>query len=316
MKIDRLIGILSILLQQEKVTAPALAEKFEVSRRTIQRDIDDLCRAGIPLVTTQGSGGGISIMESYRMDRTCLTSGEMQAILTGLRSLDSVSGTNRYHQLMEKLSMEDTEILDTQGHIVIDLCSQYKSSLAPKFELIKEAIEGCRLLAFDYYGPTSEGSRQIEPYLLVFQWSNWYVRGYCLKRNDYRTFKLSRMLDLRICEETFVKREAQAYEKMVPDKVFPPTMEVEAVFAPETRWRLIEEYGMDSFSEMEDGRLHFTYPFADKENLFSWILSFGSQAELLEPNALREELADLLRKIGDKYAAEGYRRTDGKEDKR
>lgn len=104
MKIDRLIGILSILLQQEKVTAPYLAEKFEVSRRTINRDIEDICKAGIPIVTTQGPNGGISIMDGYRIDRTVLTSSEMQSILTGLRSLDSVSGTNKYQQLMDKLS--------------------------------------------------------------------------------------------------------------------------------------------------------------------------------------------------------------------
>ncbi len=104
MKMERLIGILSILLQRENVTAPELAEQFEVSRRTIQRDIESLCRAGIPISTAQGAGGGISIMEGYRVDRTVLTDPEMQAILAGLRSLDSISGTRRYAQLMEKLS--------------------------------------------------------------------------------------------------------------------------------------------------------------------------------------------------------------------
>ena len=103
MKLDRLIGILSILLQREKVTAPELAARFEVSRRTIQRDVEALCRAGIPIATAQGAGGGISILEGYRVDRTLLTAPEMQAILAGLRSLDSVSGTRRYAQLMEKL---------------------------------------------------------------------------------------------------------------------------------------------------------------------------------------------------------------------
>ena len=88
MKIDRLIGILSILLQEEKTTAPELAERFEVSRRTINRDIEDLCKAGIPIKTAQGTGGGISIMDGYRMDRTILSSKDMQMILAGLRSLD------------------------------------------------------------------------------------------------------------------------------------------------------------------------------------------------------------------------------------
>ena len=103
MKTDRLIGILSILLQEEKTTAPKLAEMFEVSRRTINRDIEDLCKAGIPIRTVQGIGGGISIMDGYRMDRTILTSKDMQMILAGLRSLDSVSGSKYYSRLMEKI---------------------------------------------------------------------------------------------------------------------------------------------------------------------------------------------------------------------
>jgi len=103
MKTERLIGILSVLLRQEKTTAPELARRFEVSRRTISRDIETLCRAGIPICTVQGAGGGISIMDGYRMDRTLLTSRDMQMILAGLRSLDSASGSNYYRQLMEKL---------------------------------------------------------------------------------------------------------------------------------------------------------------------------------------------------------------------
>ena len=121
MKIDRLIGILAILLQQEKVTAPFLAETFEVSRRTINRDVEHLCMAGIPLVTTQGPNGGISIADGYKIDRTLLTSADMRAILAGLRSLDSVSGTNRYSQLMEKLSVGASTLMPADQHILIDL---------------------------------------------------------------------------------------------------------------------------------------------------------------------------------------------------
>ena len=118
MKIDRLIGILSILLQEEKITAPELAERFEVSRRTINRDIEDLCRAGIPIFTSQGAGGGISIMDGYRMDRTILTSRDMQMILAGLRSLDSVSVSHYYGQLMEKLKAGSSDVIGTSMDIV------------------------------------------------------------------------------------------------------------------------------------------------------------------------------------------------------
>ena len=111
MKIDRLIGILSVLLQEEKVTAPELAERFEVSRRTINRDIDELLFAGIPIRTSQGVGGGISIAEGYKVDRTILTSKDMQMILAGLRSLDSVSGSSYYGQLMEKIQAGSSELI-------------------------------------------------------------------------------------------------------------------------------------------------------------------------------------------------------------
>lgn len=136
MKIYRLIGILSILLQEEKTTAPKLAEKFEVSRRTINRDIEDLCKAGIPIRTAQGTGGGISIMDGYCIDRTILTSKDMQMILAGLRGLDSVSGKRYYGQLMEKIQTGSSEFISGRDSMLIDLYSWYKGSLAPKIEVI------------------------------------------------------------------------------------------------------------------------------------------------------------------------------------
>ena len=300
MKIDRLIGILSILLQQEKVTAPYLAEKFEVSRRTINRDIEDICKAGIPLVTTQGPNGGISIMEGYRIDRTVLTSSEMQSILTGLRSLDSVSGTNKYQQLMDKLAMGNSSILTSNSHILIDLSSWYKSCLAPKIELIQAAIDAREYISFAYFGPSGESRRKLEPYLLVFQWSSWYVWGYCCLRQDYRMFKLNRMVDLELKGEHFKKRDMPAYENE-PNGPFPIRFRVKAICQPQIKWRVVEEFGVESLTEMEDGRLLFQAGYSDKENLLSWILSLGSQIELLEPAEFREDLLQIANVLCKQY---------------
>lgn len=299
MKIDRLIGILSILLQQEKVTAPYLAEKFEVSRRTINRDIEDLCMAGIPLVTQQGRDGGISIMEGYRMDRTLLTSGDMKSILAGLRSLDSVSGTNRYQQLMEKLSTGSSEILTSNDHILIDLSSQQKSSIAPKIGLLQEAIEQNRLISFTYYSAKGESLRQIEPYFLVFHWSSWYVWGFCLQKKDFRLFKLGRMVNLKIEDTAFEPKTAPTPD-LSSEKVFPTSFEAEILFEPEMKWRIIEEFGIDTITEQPDGKLLVTFRAFDKYSLFSWVLSFGSQAELLEPKSLRQELSELAAEVSRK----------------
>ena len=300
MKIDRLIGILSILLQQEKVTAPYLAEKFEVSRRTINRDIEDICKAGIPLVTTQGPNGGISIMEGYRIDRTVLTSSEMQSILTGLRSLDSVSGTNKYQQLMDKLAMGNSSILTSNSHILIDLSSWYKSCLAPKIELIQAAIGAREYITFAYFGPSGESRRKLEPYLLVFQWSSWYVWGFCLMRQDYRLFKLNRMVDLECCQEVFDKRILPPYENEA-DRPFPIRFLVKARCKPSIKWRIVDEFGPETLEELPDGDFMFTAGYSDKENLFCWILSLGDQIELLEPCEFRGELAELGRRVYEIY---------------
>ncbi len=301
MKIDRLIGILSILLQEEKVTASYLAETFEVSRRTINRDVEALLRAGIPIATSQGQHGGISIMPAYRIDRTVLTSSEMQSILTGLRSLDSVAGTNRYQLLMKKLSVDQASAPVLGSHMMINLSSWHKYTLPPKIELIRGAMENSHSIKFYYYSPGGEKERFIDPYHLVFQWSSWYVWGYCRERKDFRMFKLNRIQELRDTCEHFDKVSQPSIE-CFPENPYPATFQVIAVCAPEIKWRLIEEFGMNCFKEQEDGRLLFQAGFSGKGNLFGWILSMGDQIELMEPAEYREELAELVLEIYEKYA--------------
>lgn len=300
MKIDRLIGILSILLQTDKVTAPYLAEKFEVSRRTINRDVDTLCLAGIPIVTSQGAGGGISIMSGYKIDRALLTSSDMQAILAGLRSLDSVSGTNRYQQLMDKLSVDNSSLLASNNHIIIDLASWHKSTLAPKIELIQSAIEACRKISFKYYSPKGESLRMIEPYYLIFQWSSWYVWGYCGDREDYRLFKLNRLTDLKCTAGKFDRRHAPA-PNFSEWKDVGEGVNVKAAFAQSEKWRLIEEFGADSFEEQADGSLLLKFEFWDWNSAIRCVLSFGNSAEVLEPKELRIRLAQVTDEINRKY---------------
>lgn len=303
MKIDRLIGILSVLLQQERVTAPYLAEKFEVSRRTINRDIEALCKAGIPIVTVQGRSGGISIMDGYRMDRTLLTSGDMQAILAGLRSLDSVSGTNRYQRLMEKLSVGSLDVLASNNHILINLSSWNKTSLAPKIELIQAAIERRERISFTYYAPKGESGRTIEPYYLIFQWASWYVWGWCCMRKDFRLFKLNRITKLRDTGERFEPISAPVPD-LSAEHVFPIALEAKIRLDAGMKWRLVEEYGPDSFEVQEDGSLLVFRGFADRDSLFGWLLSLGEHAELLEPENLRREFQKTAERIRKKYGGQ------------
>ena len=291
MKIDRLIGILSILLQEEKTTAPELAEKFEVSRRTINRDIEDLCKAGIPIRTAQGTGGGISIMDGYCIDRTILTSKDMQMILAGLRGLDSVSGKRYYGQLMEKIQTGSSEFISGRDSILIDLSSWYKGSLAPKIEVIQNAIENRHIIQFMYYAPSGESNRRVEPYYLVFQWSSWYVWGWCLERKDYRLFKLNRMDCVVETDHGFLRREVPMPD-LSNEKIFPGGINVKALFTPNMKWRLVEEFGPNCFTETDDGRLLFSADYTDMDNLVTWLMTFGAKVEVLEP----EEVRDIIRR--------------------
>lgn len=300
MRIDRLIGILSVLLQKEMITAPQLAEKFEVSRRTINRDIEELCKAGIPVCTRQGQNGGISIMDNYKMDRTLMTSKEMQAILAGLRSLDSVSGHHQYGQLMEKLQAGSSDFMSGNQSILIDLSSWYKDTLAPKISMLQGAIDGGSLVEFDYYSPGGESHRRVEPYYLIFRWSSWYVWGFCRERKDFRLFKLNRMDQVSVKEQHCEDRYVPVPE-LSGERIFPEGIEVKALFMPECKWRLIEDFGMNCFEEQPDGKLLFRFKHTDKDSLISWLMTFGDRVVLLHPREIQDEIRNILKNMQTNY---------------
>ena len=298
MTIDRLIGILAVLLREEQVTAGALAERFEVSVRTIQRDVDRLCRAGIPLRTARGAGGGISIMEGYGLDRTVLTEADRGAILAGLRRLDSVSGSGYYRQLMEKLPQGLVRAGD--DCVAIDLASWYGPVLAPRLAQLKDACVRRLVVRFTYCAPGGDSCRTVEPHMLLFRWSSWYLHGWCRERGDWRLFKLNRMLEVDLLEEGFAPRPAPS--PITPaERVYPDRLRAVIRFSPEARWRLVEDYGANSFTREADGSLLFRRGFPGKAELLGWVLTFGDQAEILEPAELRDEMAAFAKKIWEKY---------------
>ncbi|MDE5823460.1 MAG: YafY family transcriptional regulator, partial [Lachnospiraceae bacterium] len=277
-----------------------LAEQFEVSRRTINRDIEDLCKAGIPIITRQGVNGGISIMDNYKMDRTFFTSTEMQDIIAGIRSLDSVNGTNRYGKLMEKLSADSSDFMVGNQSVLIDLSSWYKDSLAPKIELIRMSIDKSRELEFVYYSPKGESERCVEPYYLIFRWSSWYLWGWCKKREDFRLFKLNRMDQIQISDNLFAKRQAPVPD-LGDERIFPGGIAVKALFEPECKWRLVEEFGPYCFTVQEDGRLLFQADYTDRENLITWLLSFRDKVKLLDPKEIRAEMLENIERMRRNY---------------
>lgn len=300
MKIDRLVGILTVLLQKDKTTSAELSEKFEVSRRTISRDVNALCLAGIPIITEQGKGGGISIMEGFKIDRTLLSNDDLKAIFAGLKSLDSVSEGLQYKLLMDKLSVKKADDTNATDTIIIDLGEFDKTAVSEKIEFIKRSIQQKDKISFRYYGPNGESERIIEPYHIVYQWHGWYVWGYCTARKDYRLFKMTRLYDLKAAGEKCENRDVPPYKI---NRLWHLEGDVFATvkFDKSVKWRIIDEYGIDILKFADDGSSELTHTWSSKQAFFSFVLSYGENAEIISPIELRKEFSEIIKNISRKY---------------
>lgn len=302
MKIDRLIGIITTLQQKGKVTASYLAEKFEVSVRTINRDIEEICLAGIPIVATRGVGGGIYIMEGYSLDTTIFTREELQTVLMGLHALESVDAGNRRKSalLRDKFGGRDDKLyLDNE--VLIDLSSFYKGRLSEQIWLFRDAIVQKKRVQFHYFYGKGETDKIVDPYRVVFQWSNWYLFGYSEQRQDFRMYKLSRMCDWKVLEEGYESRDIPP-EALDFNRYFTDDYIIKAVYESGEKYRLVEEYGPKCFTVQEDGRLYTEWGFANKENALSWFLQFGSKVQILEPEEFRLRYVEELKKTLMRYS--------------
>lgn len=301
MKLDRLLGILTILLQKDRVSAPELAEKFEVSRRTIGRDIDAMCRAGIPVVAYQGSGGGISIAEGFKLDKSVLTTDELSSMIAALKGIGSVSEQPNIQRVLDKLHANTDAVVSMCEPVIIDLASYYKGQLTEKIQLIKRAVRSGQIIEFDYFYEKGESHRRIEPYFVIFQWTAWYVFGFCLDRSDFRLFKLQRLWNLRLCDEKFMPREIPTEKRDLKawdaeDKEYT----LVALFDPSQKHRLVETYGLDCYEETAGG-LRFEIGFTKRDYMLTWLLGFGGKVKVLEPEFIVEDLKTAAGNILSRY---------------
>ncbi len=289
-RLDRQLGIITILLRQRRMTARSLAERFGVSTRTIHRDIGTICEAGIPLITLQGASGGIEIMEGYSVDRSVFTVDEIETLICALRGTDSVLGEAYTERFIEKLSERHfTPRLDAP--LEIDLADYHASSLSDKIKMIRKGISDRCLLIFTYYNASGDTAREVEPYRLLFRWGTWYLFAFCRLRGDFRLFKLQRLWDLKVGSGHFPFR-AEALEPRDWDRCFGGHIHLEAVFDACVRYRLLEEYDPALLTPASDGRFAFSFDFSSSDHLISWLLSFGAHVEVVTPDFIRERVIE------------------------
>ncbi|WP_394523549.1 helix-turn-helix transcriptional regulator [Lacrimispora sp. JR3] len=308
MKVDRLVSIIMILLNKERIGAQELADMFEVSPRTIYRDVDTINMAGIPIRSTSGVGGGFEIMEKYKVDKKVFSTADLSAILMGLSNFaNMMQGEELVNALAKVKSFipadraKDIELKVNQ--ICIDLSPWMgNSNIQPYLEIIKVALQESKLLTFEYIAHHgNKSARTVEPYQLVLKSSHWYLQGYCNIRNDYRLFRLSRMSNLQIQEEIFTPRDYQN-----------PTLDFAEIWETmQTKIKIrIHKSVMDmvlDFCSYEDfspdGNEHYivNFPFKEKDYYYNILFSFGDKCECLEPLHIRTEMKRRIHDIATIY---------------
>ncbi|MBF2455046.1 YafY family transcriptional regulator [Listeria seeligeri] len=286
MKVDRLMSIVLILLDKERISAQELADRFEVSLRTIYRDIDAIDLAGVPIRSTPGVGGGFEIMPDYKMDSKVFSTADLSAILMGLSSLSNMVRGDELINALAKIKSfipadRAKEIELKANQIYIDL-SQWtgNNNIQTHVEIIKVALQENKLLTFEYIAHQgNKTERIVEPYQLVMKSSHWYLYGYCQNRNDFRLFRLSRMSGLQILEDTFTLRDFQK-----------PQLEIKIRIHQSIIDRVLDYCSYENF--YSDGEEHYivSFPFIENEYHYDILLSFGDKCECLEPLHVREKM--------------------------
>lgn len=297
MKDNRLFRILYYILEKGKVTANELADKFEVSVRTIYRDIDSISSAGIPIYALQGKGGGIEIAEDFVLSKSLLSENEKQQIMSALQGLDNTT-IQRENELLTKLSalfkMKNTSWIE------VDFNNWQNNKMYEKtFDDIKSAILSKNIISFTYFSSNEkETDRSVKPVRLLFKSQDWYLYALCLLRNDFRYFKLSRIKNLEIHTEKFDDN----FEDVILKKetLHENTVNIKVKFDRKVAFRVYDELNGE-ITEDNDGNLYTEIEIPNDNNLYNYIFSFGDEAEVLEPEEVRMQIKKMINKMAEKY---------------
>lgn len=301
MKIDRLIAMIMILLENEVISAGALAQKLEVSSRTIYRDIDTLTMAGLPIFTTQGATGGVGLMKSYKIDKKLFTPKDIQTLLTSLRSYKQLYNHKEIVHVLEKLSNIGQEGVKSEkgSSFTVDLSlNQGNRSLRSLLSSVEIAINEERYIKFDYINKDGNvTSRKIEPYQVVFKESSWYLQAFCTLKEDYRIFKLARMGNLYVLPETFVPRDFSPLAMDGSGWMSDERVPVKIRIALSLKDKVIERYGEENIISVEGDSCLAIFPIVNNEYGYDILLRFGDKCEIIEPSDVREAFQNYVRKI-------------------
>ncbi|WP_312045691.1 helix-turn-helix transcriptional regulator [Anaerotignum sp.] len=295
MQINRLFEMICLLLNKENITARELATHFEVSPRTIYRDVELLSSAGIPIYMTKGKGGGISLLPGFVLNKTVLTDGEKSDILAALHAVEAVNleQTNTAVQKLSSLfgnTNADWVEVDFSGWANADEEAQL-------FSLLKTAILGKMKVTFHYHSSDSSSQRTVEPMKLCFKGQGWYLYAFCTVRQDYRFFKLRRMKEPKLMEDHF---ERAAPKKIFDDNIFKDDfVTITLKLSKKMTYRVYDEFSQCKTLPNGDFIVQHTMPRGDW--IYQYLATFGEYCEILEPKDIRLQVKEKLQKTLAQY---------------
>lgn len=296
MQETRLFKIIYYLLDKKFATARELAERFEVSIRTIYRDIDVLSGSGIPVYTEIGRNGGIYLLSNFVLDKTIISEQEKQEILSSLQGLAVING-DIPKDIMEKLSaLFQVHSVDW---IEVDF-SRWgnKPQDNKKFEILKTAVLQNRCIKIFYadsYGKMNE--RVVQPLKLFYKSKDWYLKAYCRLKQDFRLFKLNRILKWELLEEQFLPIDFP----QIQDIGCKADIKIILRFPKEISYRVYDEFDINQIYIEKNGDLTITANMPEDDWLIGYLLSFVGQVEIIEPIHLKKILAEKAKEIYKKY---------------
>ncbi len=296
MKINRLLEITLILLNKKSVKAQELAERFEVSTRTIYRDVDELSAAGVPVFTNKGSGGGISLLEDFAISKAMLSEHERDSVLLALKTLQATKYPE-IDAILEKIGAVFKKTTATDWvHIEFSPWGSGPNE-ENKFLNIKKSILETKMVAFDYINADGILShRQVEPMQLDFKGQAWYMWGYCRTRRDFRTFRISRIRNLSLTDESFKRRPPQSVRDEEPATAPLNWVTLKLRFQPENLYRVYDDYDEQRITRNKDGTYDVTMTVPEDDWVYGYIMSFGNYVEVLEPPHIRDIIRERMEK--------------------
>ncbi|MBY0162796.1 YafY family protein [Paenibacillus lautus] len=311
MKIDRLLAITVLLLNRGRLSAKELADRFEVSSKTIYRDMDTLCQAGIPIVAHQGITGGFEIMEHYMIDKYWLSAEEMSTLVTAVKGLSSALEDPQMGMLLEKIKALLRRVEQGLGDeyrkepVVMDFQPWgQRQGLKPAVGLLKQAIHDKRRVQMEYIDAEGGAERRtIEPASLFLKGNVWYVQAFCLEREDFRLFRLSRMQDIKMLSEAYEPRPWPGKERLEWDSSWSNAREQETVllFEAAARQRVADMFPPEQVTVTPDGSLRVHVLYKLDEWFYGMILSFGDQVLVELPGEAAEEVKRRAKRMLQRY---------------